>query len=50
MNKKLLFTGILVLAISFGFSQSKEELEAQKAEKKQRLINFKKRLMPYRLK
>ena len=33
MTKKLLFTTVLMLCISFGFSQTKEELEAQKAEK-----------------
>ncbi|WP_298901348.1 DUF3078 domain-containing protein [uncultured Psychroserpens sp.] len=33
MTKKLLFTTVLMLSISFGFSQTKEELEAQKAEK-----------------
>ncbi|OUS01687.1 hypothetical protein A9Q86_06760 [Flavobacteriales bacterium 33_180_T64] len=31
--KKLLLTAILMLSISFGFSQTKEELEVQKAEK-----------------
>ena len=33
MNKNLLLTLALLLTISFGFSQTKEELEAQKAEK-----------------
>ena len=33
MTKKLFFTTILLLSISFGFSQTKEELQAQKAEK-----------------
>ena len=33
MTKKLLFTTVLMLSITFGFSQTKEELEAQKAEK-----------------
>ncbi len=33
MIKKLLLTAILMLSISFGFSQTKEELEVQKAEK-----------------
>lgn len=33
MTKKLLFTTALMLCISFGFSQTKEELETQKAEK-----------------
>ena len=33
MTKKLLLTALLMLSISFGFSQTKEELEAQKAEK-----------------
>ncbi|WP_299333269.1 DUF3078 domain-containing protein [uncultured Psychroserpens sp.] len=33
MTKKLLLTFVLMLSISFGFSQTKEELEAQKAEK-----------------
>ena len=33
MTKRLLITTVLMLFISFGFSQTKEELEAQKAEK-----------------
>ena len=33
MNKKLLLTLVLIFYISFGFSQTKEELETQKAEK-----------------
>ncbi|RKE98680.1 DUF3078 domain-containing protein [Ichthyenterobacterium magnum] len=33
MNKKSLFTVLLMLIVTFGFSQTKEELEAQKAEK-----------------
>ncbi|WP_298893897.1 DUF3078 domain-containing protein [uncultured Psychroserpens sp.] len=33
MTKKLLFTAVLMLSMSFGFSQTKEELQAQKAEK-----------------
>ncbi|MDG5490916.1 DUF3078 domain-containing protein [Psychroserpens sp. SPM9] len=33
MTKKLLLTAILMVSISFGFSQTKEELQAQKAEK-----------------
>ncbi len=33
MTKRLLITAVLMLSISFGFSQTKEELEAQKAEK-----------------
>lgn len=33
MNNKLVLSLILVLSISFGFAQTKEELEAQKAEK-----------------
>ena len=33
MTKKLLFTTALMLCMTFGFSQTKEELEAQKAEK-----------------
>ena len=31
--KKVIFTSILLLTISFGFSQTKEELQTQKAEK-----------------
>ncbi|TXE18285.1 DUF3078 domain-containing protein [Psychroserpens burtonensis] len=33
MTKKLLLTTVLLLSIAFGFSQTKEELQAQKAEK-----------------
>ena len=33
MTKKLLFTTVFILSISFGFSQTKEELQTQKAEK-----------------
>lgn len=33
MTKKLLLTSALMLSIAFGFSQTKEELQAQKAEK-----------------
>ena len=33
MNKRLILSAILMLAISFGYSQTKEELQAQKAEK-----------------
>ncbi len=33
MNKKLLVTAAVLLMITFGFSQTKEELEAQKSEK-----------------
>jgi len=33
MTKKLLLTALMMLSISFGFSQTKEELKAQKAEK-----------------
>ena len=33
MNKKVIFTAVLMLAMSFSFAQTKEELEAQKSEK-----------------
>ena len=33
MNKKLLLTAFLMFAVLLGFSQTKEELEAQKSEK-----------------
>jgi hypothetical protein len=33
MNRKLLITALVLLSITFGFSQTKEELEAQKSEK-----------------
>lgn len=33
MNKKLLFTLLMLLVFSFSYSQTKEELEAQKSEK-----------------
>ena len=40
MNKKLIFSAIFLMAISFGFSQTKEELEAQKAEKQAEADKF----------
>jgi hypothetical protein len=40
MNKKLLLSAFLMLAITFGFSQTKEELEAQKAEKQAEADKF----------
>jgi hypothetical protein len=40
MKKKLIFIAVLMLAISFGFSQTKEELEAQKAEKQAEADKF----------
>ncbi|MCB0444984.1 MAG: DUF3078 domain-containing protein [Gelidibacter sp.] len=33
MTKKIIFTALLLASFSFGFSQTKDELEAQKAEK-----------------
>jgi hypothetical protein len=40
MNKKLLLSAFLMFAISFSFSQTKEELEAQKAEKQAEVDKF----------
>ena len=40
MNKKLLLSVFLVFAITFGYSQTKEELEAQKAEKQAEADKF----------
>lgn len=40
MNKKLLLSAILMFAITFGFSQTKEELTAQKAEKQAEADKF----------
>ncbi|MAB48590.1 MAG: hypothetical protein CMC05_08160 [Flavobacteriaceae bacterium] len=40
MNRKLLLSAFLMLAITFGFSQTKEELEAQKAEKQAEADKF----------
>ena len=40
MNKKLLLSVCLMFAITFGFSQTKEELEAQKAEKQAEADKF----------
>ncbi len=40
MNKKLLLSAFLMFAITFGFSQTKEELEAQKAEKQAEVDKF----------
>lgn len=42
MNKKLLLSAVLLLAISFGFAQTKEELQAQKAEKQAEANKFQK--------
>ncbi|REG89524.1 hypothetical protein C8N41_101766 [Winogradskyella sediminis] len=40
MNKKLLLSASLMFAVSFGFSQTKEELQAQKAEKQAQADKF----------
>jgi len=40
MNKKLLLSAFFMFAISFGFSQTKEELEAQKTEKQAEVNKF----------
>lgn len=40
MNKKLLLSAFFVFAITFGFAQTKEELEAQKAEKQAEANKF----------
>lgn len=40
MNRKLLLSAILMFAISLGFSQTKEELQAQKAEKQAEANKF----------
>jgi len=40
MNKKLLLSTLLLLAVTFGFSQTKEELQAQKAEKQAEANKF----------
>ena len=40
MNKKLLLSLFLLLAITFGFAQTKEELQAQKAEKQAEADKF----------
>ena len=40
MNKKLLFSALLICAITFGFSQTKEELQAQKKEKQAEADKF----------
>ena len=40
MNKKLLLSAFFVFAVTFGFSQTKEELEAQKAEKQAEANKF----------
>ena len=40
MNKKLIVLAILIMVVSFGFSQTKEELEAQKAEKQAEADKF----------
>ncbi|WP_458628371.1 DUF3078 domain-containing protein [Winogradskyella sp. PC D3.3] len=40
MNKKLLLSTLLLLAVTLGFSQTKEELQAQKAEKQAEADKF----------
>ena len=40
MNRKLLLSAFLMFAITFGFSQTKEELQAQKAEKQAEADKF----------
>jgi len=40
MNKKLLLSAFFMLAITFGFAQTKEELQAQKAEKQAEADKF----------
>ena len=40
MNKKLLLSTLVLLAVTFGFSQTKEELQAQKAEKQAEANKF----------
>ena len=40
MNKNLLLSAFFMFAITFGFSQTKEELEAQKAEKQAEADKF----------
>ncbi|WP_426432023.1 DUF3078 domain-containing protein [Winogradskyella sp. HB-48] len=40
MNKKLLLSVLLMFVITFGFSQTKEELQAQKAEKQAEADKF----------
>ncbi|NRB59703.1 MAG: DUF3078 domain-containing protein [Winogradskyella sp.] len=41
MNKNLLLSICLILVVTFGFAQTKEELEAQKAEKQAQADKFK---------
>ena len=40
MNKKLLLSVLLMFVITFGFSQTKEELQTQKAEKQAEADKF----------
>ena len=40
MNKKLLLIAVVMFSITFGFSQTKEELQAQKAEKQAQADKF----------
>lgn len=40
MNKRLLLSALLMFALTFGFAQTKEELEAQKAEKQAEADKF----------
>jgi len=40
MNKKLLLSAFLMFAVTFGFSQTKEELKTQKAEKQAEADKF----------
>ncbi|MGB1230667.1 MAG: DUF3078 domain-containing protein [Winogradskyella sp.] len=40
MNKKIILSALLLMAVTFSFSQTKEELEAQKAEKQAEADKF----------
>ncbi|APY08344.1 hypothetical protein BWZ20_08555 [Winogradskyella sp. J14-2] len=40
MNRKLLLSAVLILTVAFSFSQTKEELQAQKAEKQAEADKF----------
>ena len=40
MNKRLLLSALLMFTLTFSFAQTKEELEAQKAEKQAEADKF----------
>ena len=50
MNKKSLLIAVVMFSITLGFSQTKEELKAQKAEKQAEADKFQSEADAYKLK